>query len=192
MHSRMHREWYDYFIAPNKKKDQEEPTEVTNANNVSDIKPEIAHAPDEEELIAVACAPQELLDITESLQHMKEAFAEAIPNDLSALIEHVSKDVRDFPDPQKAIQYIDSLMSAVISYRTQHGSALAVFEQVSIQQIGEYESAIQALNQKSESVSRVLPNCDDAIHITNKVIKDLTLTQALHIKSSSPGNEFGR
>ena len=111
---------------------------------MSSIKPEVAHAPDDEELIAVACAPEELLDITESLQHMKEAFAEAIPNDLSPLIEHVSKDVRDSQDPQKAIQYIDSLMSAVTSYRTQHRSALAVSEQVSIQQIGEYETAIQA------------------------------------------------
>ena len=107
---------------------------------------------------------------------MKEVFAEASPNHLSALIEHVSQDVRAFQDPQKAIQHIDFLMSAMISYRTQHRSAIAVFEQVSIQQIGDYEAAIQALNQKPESVSGVSPNCGDAIHITNKVIQDLTGT----------------
>ena len=107
------------------------------------------------------------------------------------MIENISEDVRNFQDPQKAIQHIDVLMSAVTSYRTQHRSALAVFEQVSIQQIGDYEAAIQALNKNAESVSRVFPNCDDAIHKTNKVIQDLTLTQALHIKSSSPGSEFG-
>ena len=170
--------------------DQEEPTEVTKVIKAPNIKPQVAHAPDEEKLIAVARAPEELLDIKEALQQMKEVLAEARPNDLS-LIENVSQDVRDFQDPQEAIQHIDFLMSAVTSYRTQHRSALAVFEQVSIQQIGDYESAIQALNQKPESVSRVFPNCDDAIHITNNFIQDLTLTQAPHIKSSSPGSEFG-
>ena len=110
------------------------------------------------------------MDINEELQQMKEFLAEARPNYLSALIENVSQDVWDFQDPQKAIQHIDFLMSAVTSYRTQHRSGLAVFEQVSIKQIGDYEAAIQALIQKPESLSRVSPNCGDAIHITNKVI----------------------
>ena len=49
--------------------DQEEPTEVTKVIKAPNIKPEVAHAPDEEELIAVAHAPEE--DFTESLQQMK-------------------------------------------------------------------------------------------------------------------------
>ena len=86
----------------------------SKATKAPNIKPEVAHAPDEEDLDAVACAPEELLDTKESLQQMKGAFAETIPNSFSAFIANVSKDVRDFQDPQKAIQYIDSLMFAVI------------------------------------------------------------------------------
>ena len=73
--------------------DQAEPTEVTKAIKASNTKPEVAHAPDEEALNAVACAPEEVLDINEALQQMKEVFAEARPSYLSELIEHVSKDV---------------------------------------------------------------------------------------------------
>ena len=47
---------------------------------------------------------------------------------------------------------------------------LCIFEQASKQQIGDHEVAIQAFNRTPESVSRVSPNCGDAIHITNKVI----------------------
>ena len=70
-------------------------------------------------------------------------------------------------------------MSAVTTYRAQHRAAFAVFEHASIQQIGRFEAAIQALKQKAESVSRAFPNCA------------LTLTRAPHSKSSSPGSEFG-
>ena len=89
------------------------------------------------------------------------------------MIENVSEDVRKFQDPQKAIQHIDFLMSAVTSYRTQHRSSFALFEEISIQQIGDHEVAIQALNQTPERVSRVSANCGDAIHITNNVLQVL-------------------
>ena len=49
--------------------DQEDPTEVTKVTKASNMKPEVAHAPDEEELNAVAHAPAELLEINGALQH---------------------------------------------------------------------------------------------------------------------------
>ena len=82
-------------------------------------------------------------------------------------------------------------MFAVPFYRAQHRAVFAVFEHVSIQQIGKYEIAIPALNKKPECVSRVFPNCASAIDNTNNVIQALTLTGPPHSKSSSPGSEFG-
>ena len=101
------------------------------------------------------------------------------PLDLTELIEAVRNDVQDFRNPNKAIQHIDFLMSAVTIYRTQHRAAFAVFEHASVQQIGKFEIAIQALNQKLESLSQAFPNCA------------LTVTRAPHSKSSSPGSKFG-
>ena len=65
-----------------------------------------------EEPREVARAPEELLDIeppdiNEELQHAKEVRAESRPHLLSAPIETVSQDVRDFQDPQEAIRHID-------------------------------------------------------------------------------------
>ena len=99
--------------------------------------------------------------------------------------------MQDFREPNKAIQHIDFLLSAVTTYRTQHRAAFAVFEHASIQQIGKYEAAIQALNQKPKCVSRAFQNYASAIHNTSALIQVLTLTRAPHSKSSSPGNEFG-
>ena len=114
------------------------------------------------------------------------------PFDLTAFIEDVSYDVQDFHDPTKAIQYLDFLMSSAVTINCAHDrAAVAVFGDVSIQQIGKYEAAIQALNQKTESVSRASPNCADAIHNTSQVIQALILTRALRSKSSSPGSGFG-
>ena len=95
---------------------------------------------------------------------LTESLGEERPLDLTELIEDASYDVLDFHDPAKAIQHIDFLMFAVPIYRAQHRAAFAVFEHVSIQQIGNYEAAIQVLNQRSECVSRAIPNCASAIH----------------------------
>ena len=81
--------------------DQEEPTEVIQATKAPNLKPEVAHAPDEEELIAVARAPEEVLDINEALQQMNEVFAEARPSYLSELIENASQEV-EFPGPAES------------------------------------------------------------------------------------------
>ena len=119
------------------------------------------------------------------------SLVEERPFDLTASTEDVRNDVQDFHDPTKAIQHIDFLMSAVTTNRALDRAAFAVFARVSKQQIGNYEVAIQALNNKSECVNRAFSNCSSSIHNTNKVIQDLTLTRAPHSKSSSPGSEFG-
>ena len=141
----------------------------------------LADAPEDRDLAMSAGkttlghAPEELIDITE----LKELLVEERPLDLTELIEDVRNYVQDFRGPNKAIQHIDFLTSAVTTYCTQHRTAFAVFQHASTQQIGKFEAAIQALNQTPESVSRALPNCA------------LTLMQALHSKSSSPGIDLG-
>ena len=83
---------------------QVEPTEVTQVTKAPNIKPEVAHAPDEEELNAAARAPEELLDINEALQQMKEIIAEARPDSLSELNENISEDVRNFQEPTPVVR----------------------------------------------------------------------------------------
>ena len=76
--------------------DQEEPTEVTTVTKAPNKTTEVAHAPHGEEPNAVARTPEELLDVNNAWQQMKEVFAEGRPNNLSEFVEHVSEDVRNF------------------------------------------------------------------------------------------------
>ena len=72
---------------------------------------------------------------------------------------------------------------------TQHRSSFALFERISIQDIGDHDAAMQALNQTPESVSRFSQNYGDAIYKTNKVIQGLT-TNAVVRPPDDPTDEL--